>query len=55
MVRKFDQPFVEVTFWLPFQWLAVWRVINDHPQFQVALRDALNQVVNEQKDQYPHG
>jgi hypothetical protein len=47
MSRKFDAPFVEISCWIPFQWLEIWHLVKEHPHFQVALRDALSQILKQ--------
>lgn len=47
MSRKFDAPFVQVSCWIPFQWMEIWQLIKEHPQFQVALRDAIGQILKQ--------
>ncbi len=47
MTRKFDQPFVQVTCWIPFRWMELW--ISNHPQFQDVLWEALRKTAQEQQ------
>lgn len=49
MTRKHDRPFVEISCWIPIHWAEVARLLKSHPQFQVALRDAIQEVLERSK------